>query len=90
MIGQIYDKPVTIEYFFEKRNGWRKEIDGLIKTESIIKALATICKPFMKVIIANETIFIKDVSPLALGQSGAKVIDGEIDRVEVKVFYKEV
>lgn len=86
MDGKFLGVDVKIKAFIEKRDGWKKDAPLLSTREDIEKALMLFVKPYMNIPI---------ISPIMRSFKNLQVhekheIASKIDRIEIKLFYKEI
>lgn len=86
MIGKFRNADVIIRGYVQARDGWNKEVD-LQEAKSIGQKLSEVVAPYLKVLL--PLVQLKDWGNLELSKDNTRVMDTEVERIEVKIFYKE-
>lgn len=92
MKGQIWGAEVEVEYNIVKRNGWTRTVPFRVVESDILAALTKMCPRFIKTLVAKDQVakFLPEKDSIAsIEFLEADELMGEIEKVEVKVYYKE-
>lgn len=86
-LGTFFGAKVLGMFIIKKRNGWKKHYNCMFDKKDVEKVVTTLVKPSMKIPVIDP---IKaEFEEKDIGLSKHKHMYVEIDRIEIKLFYKE-